>query len=124
MFFQVVFLALLALLPMVNPPTTATLLLGLSKGMSREHVRRQINLAAIYLFCTLCVSFFIGSSILDLFGISIPGLRLAGGLIIAFIGFRMLFPAPSQAVGSTSTKASPSCRSPCPACAGRAPWRW
>ena len=99
MFFQVVFLALLALLPMVNPPTTATLLLGLSKGMSREHVRRQINLAAIYLFCTLCVSFFIGSSILDLFGISIPGLRLAGGLIIAFIGFRMLFPAPSQAAG-------------------------
>ena len=99
MFFQVVFIALLALLPMVNPPTTATLLLGLSKGMSREHIRRQINLAAIYLFATLCVSFFIGSSILDLFGISIPGLRLAGGLIIAFIGFRMLFPAPSQSAG-------------------------
>lgn len=99
MFFQAVLLTLLALLPMVNPPTTATLLLGLSKGMSREHVRRQINLAAIYLFVTLCVSFFIGSSILDLFGISIPGLRLAGGLIIGFIGFRMLFPAPSQTNG-------------------------
>lgn len=99
MFFQVVFLALLALLPMVNPPTTATLLLGLSKGMSREHIRRQINMAALYLFATLCVSFFIGSSILDLFGISIPGLRLAGGLIIAFIGFRMLFPSPNQSVG-------------------------
>lgn len=99
MFFQVVFLALLALLPMVNPPTTATLLLGLSKGMSREHVRRQVNLAAIYLFFTLCITFFIGSSILDLFGISIPGLRLAGGLIIGFIGFRMLFPAPSQTNG-------------------------
>jgi multiple antibiotic resistance protein len=94
MFFQIVLLCLLALLPMVNPPTTATLLLGLSKGMSREHVRRQVNMAAIYLFCTLCVSFFIGSSILDLFGISIPGLRLAGGLIIGFIGFRMLFPTP------------------------------
>ena len=99
MFFQAVLLALLALLPMVNPPTTATLLLGLSKGMSREHVRRQVNMAAIYLFCTLCITFFIGSSILDLFGISIPGLRLAGGLIIGFIGFRMLFPAPSQANG-------------------------
>lgn len=99
MFFQVVLLTLLALLPMVNPPTTATLLLGLSKGMSREHVRRQVNLAAIYLFCTLCTTFFIGSSILDLFGISIPGLRLAGGLIIGFIGFRMLFPAPSQQSG-------------------------
>ncbi|MCP3129520.1 MarC family NAAT transporter [Shewanella sp. KJ2020] len=97
MYFQVVILALLALLPMVNPPTTATLLLGLSKGMSREHVRQQVNLAAIYLFCTLCICFFIGSSILELFGISIPGLRLAGGLIIGFIGFRMLFPAPTQA---------------------------
>ncbi|WP_323956856.1 MarC family NAAT transporter [Aeromonas caviae] len=99
MFFQVIFLALLALLLMVNPPTTATLLLGLSKGMSREHIRRQINMAALYLFATLCVSFFIGSSILDLFGISIPGLRLAGGLIIAFIGFRMLFPSPNQSAG-------------------------
>ena len=99
MFFQVVLLTLLALLPMVNPPTTATLLLGLSKGMSREHIRRQINMAALYLFATLCVSFFIGSSILDLFGISIPGLRLAGGLIIAFIGFRMLFPSPNQSAG-------------------------
>ena len=77
----------------------ATLLLGLSKGMSREHIRRQINMAALYLFATLCVSFFIGSSILDLFGISIPGLRLAGGLIIAFIGFRMLFPSPNQSAG-------------------------
>jgi multiple antibiotic resistance protein len=105
MFFQAVLLTLLALLPMVNPPTTATLLLGLSKGMSREHVRRQINLAAIYLLVTLCVSFFIGSSILDLFGISIPGLRLAGGLIIGFIGFRMLFPAPPQA-GETDANQS------------------
>ena len=96
MFVQVVFLSFLALLPMVNPPTTATLLLGLSKGMSREQVRNQVNLAAIYLFCLLCTSFFIGSSILDLFGISIPGLRLGGGLIIGFIGFRMLFPAPSN----------------------------
>ena len=99
MFLQVLFLSFLGLLPMVNPPTTATLLLGLSKGMSREHIRRQINMAALYLFATLCVSFFIGSSILDLFGISIPGLRLAGGLIIAFIGFRMLFPSPNQSAG-------------------------
>lgn len=97
MFVKVLLLCLLGLLPMVNPPTTATLLLGLSKGMSREQVRRQVNLAAVYLFCTLCVSFFIGSSILDLFGISIPGLRLAGGVIIGFIGFRMLFPTPGAA---------------------------
>ena len=77
--------------------------------MSREHIRRQINMAALYLFATLCVSFFIGSSILDLFGISIPGLRLAGGLIIAFIGFRMLFPRQTSLPGSRPARISPSC---------------
>ena len=97
MFLQVLFLSFLGLLPMVNPPTTATLLRGLSTGMSRERIRRESNMAAIYLFVLLCISFFIGSSILDLFGISIPGLRLGGGLIIGFIGFRMLFPSQSSA---------------------------
>lgn len=42
---------------------------------------------------------------MDTFGISIPGLRIAGGLIVSFIGFRMLFPQPqmessSQAAGN------------------------
>lgn len=33
---------------------------------------------------------------MNTFGISIPGLRIAGGLIVAFIGFRMLFPQPAR----------------------------
>ncbi|GAA4501148.1 MarC family NAAT transporter [Pseudaeromonas paramecii] len=89
-------LTFLSLLPMVNPPTTATLLLGLSKGMSREQLKRTVNLTTVYLFCTLVVTLFIGSGILELFGISMPGLRLAGGLVIGFIGFRMLFPQPGS----------------------------
>ncbi|MGR6501730.1 MarC family NAAT transporter [Shewanella sp. Koi 1] len=96
MFFQVTLLAYTALLPMVNPPTTATLLLGLTKDQDSAFIRRQVNLAAIWLFLTLCITLFVGSSILNTFGISIPGLRLAGGLIIGVIGFRMLFPAPAN----------------------------
>ncbi len=34
-----------------------------------------------------------GSLILAIFGISLGAVRVAGGLIIAFLGFRMLFPA-------------------------------
>lgn len=94
MIVEVTLLAYSALLPMVNPPTTATLLLGLSKGRAPDFIRRQVNLTGVLLFVTLCCTLFIGSSILDVFGISIPGLRLAGGLIIGFIGFRMLFPPP------------------------------
>ena len=42
---------------------------------------------------------FLGTAIIDFFGISVPGIRIAGGLIISVIGFRMLFPDGSQIVG-------------------------
>ena len=88
-------LTLLGLLPMVNPPTTATLLLGMSRGMSAQQVSEQINKTAVYLFITLCITFFVGASVLSFFGLTLPSLRLAGGLVIAVIGFRMLFPSPA-----------------------------
>ena len=94
MFIEVTLLAYTALLTMINPPTTATLLLGLAKGKGSDYIKAQANSAGLFLFVALCITFFVGSSILDTFGISIPGLRLAGGLIIGFIGFRMLFPTP------------------------------
>lgn len=91
-------ITILALLPMVNPPTTATLLLGLSKGRTKQYIAGQAKLASLILFITLCVTFFVGSSILDIFSISVPSLRLGGGLIIGAIGFGMLFPKPANDV--------------------------
>src|SRR5690606_18954387 len=41
----------------------------------------------------MMVAYYAGQLVMNTFGISIPGLRIAGGLIVAFIGFRMLFPA-------------------------------
>lgn len=87
-------ITILGLLPMVNPPTTATLLLGLSRGQNKEYLHSQARSASLYLFTTLCVTFFIGASVLEIFSITIPSLRLGGGLIIGSIGFKMLFPAP------------------------------
>lgn len=92
LFIKAFSLTLLGLLPMVNPPTTATLLLGLTKGMTPQQVNQQINKTAIYLFITLCITFFAGSSVLSFFGLTLTSLRLAGGLVISIIGFRMLFP--------------------------------
>ncbi|MGY5452568.1 MarC family NAAT transporter [Agarivorans sp. MS3-6] len=92
--FTVAGLTMLALLPMINPPMAATLLLGLSKGHGKAYLSQQARLASLFLFIALTVTFFIGSSILELFSISMPSLRLGGGLIIGAIGFKMLFPAP------------------------------
>ncbi|EBW2650633.1 MarC family NAAT transporter [Salmonella enterica subsp. enterica serovar Newport] len=95
LFLKAFTLTLLGLLPMVNPPTTATLLLGLTKGMPPQQINEQINKTAVYLFITLCITFFAGTSVLSFFGLTLPSLRLAGGLVISVIGFRMLFPSPA-----------------------------
>ncbi|AJR08562.1 stress protection protein MarC [Photobacterium gaetbulicola] len=87
-------LTVIGLLPMMNPPAAATVLLGLSKGKDKKYIVTQAKSVGINLFVALCVTFFIGSSVLELFNISIPSLRLGGGIIIVAIGFNMLFPRP------------------------------
>jgi len=51
-------------------------------------------MACVYSFFILATFLVLGAAIVDFFNISIPGIRVAGGLIIATVGFRMLFPAP------------------------------
>ena len=91
-----------ALLPIMNPFSTAPLFIALTAGMDREKRNRQALLACIYAFGILIVFLLLGSAIIDFFRISIPGLRAAGGLIMSVIGFRMLFPSAgaSNATGS------------------------
>lgn len=83
-------------LPLANPLTTVALLLGLSGHMSNEQRNHQSLLTCIYVFIIMVVAFYGGHLVMSTFGISIPGLRIAGGMIIAVIGFRMLFPTPPQ----------------------------
>jgi len=85
-------LGLLVLLPLANPLTTVALFLALGKIMSREERRRQSLMASVYTFLIMMTAYYAGTLVMNTFGISIPGLRIAGGLIVAFIGFRMLFP--------------------------------
>lgn len=86
-------LGLVVILPLANPLTTVALFLGLAGEMNFQERNRQARQASIYVFAIMVVAWYAGSAVLNTFGISIPGLRMAGGLIVAFIGFRMLFPA-------------------------------
>lgn len=89
-------LGLIVILPLANPLTTVVLFLGLS-GQMNSATRNQIaNKTSLYVFIILMVAWYAGQLVMDTFGISIPGLRMAGGLIVAFIGFRMLFPQPEE----------------------------
>ncbi|WP_155033132.1 MarC family NAAT transporter [Enterobacter asburiae] len=86
-------LGLVVLLPLANPLTTVALFLGLAGNMNSAERNHQSMMASVYVFAIMMVAYYAGQVVMNTFGISIPGLRIAGGLIVAFIGFRMLFPA-------------------------------
>ncbi|MDZ7279601.1 MarC family NAAT transporter [Pantoea eucrina] len=86
-------LGLVVILPLANPLTTVALFLGLAGDMNFQERNRQALQASLYVFLIMMVAWYAGNAVLHTFGISIPGLRMAGGLIVAFIGFRMLLPA-------------------------------
>jgi multiple antibiotic resistance protein len=82
----------LALLPIVNPLSTVGLVVSITEGLTDAERDAQLRRACVYMFCILTAFLVAGGVIMNFFGISIPGLRIAGGLIVSYIGFRMLFP--------------------------------
>jgi multiple antibiotic resistance protein len=84
--------ALVTLLPIINPVSTAVLLLSISEHLSKAERNRQVTWACIYMTIILIIFLLAGHLIMVAFGISIPGIRLAGGMVIGILGFRMLFP--------------------------------
>jgi multiple antibiotic resistance protein len=89
--------ALLAILPIVNPLGAVPLVMTVAAHLPEAERQRQIRRACIYTFALMTGFLVAGSLIMNFFGISIPGMRIAGGMIVAFLGFRMLFPSDTLA---------------------------
>ena len=88
---QYFFGALVSLIVITNPPTKIPLFVSLTVGMTREQRHQQANWAAIYSFLVMLVSLIAGNLLLTFFGISYSAMRIAGGLVVAMIGYQMLF---------------------------------
>jgi multiple antibiotic resistance protein len=106
LFLDTIALTIAALLPIINPFSTAPLFVSLTAGFSEERKKRQALLGCLYAFAILLVFLLVGSAIIEFFGISVAGIRVAGGLIISTTGFRMLFPAPPSPVAATASAES------------------
>jgi multiple antibiotic resistance protein len=85
-----------ALFAIINPYGLAFVFLDRTMGLSERERARIALRVAIYAFAVLLVSLFFGSQILKFFGISIPALRIAGGLVVAVSGWSMLHAPPSS----------------------------
>lgn len=79
-----------ALFPIVNPIGNAPLFLRMTRGRSVAERKDLAQGVARNSFFLLLGSLFIGSHVLEFFGITLPVVRIAGGLVVAAFGWQLL----------------------------------
>src|SRR5882724_4315338 len=89
-FLQLVFTGFISLFPAVNPVGSAFIVDPLLSGLNLTERRAASKRIAFYCFLICTVSILIGTYIMELFGISIPIVQLAGGLMICRMGWQLL----------------------------------
>ena len=90
--FTTILATITALLPIANPLTTIAVLPALAGHLTPIERAKQVKRACYYMAAILVVFLLAGAVLLDFFSISVPGLRIAGGLIVCKFGFNMLLP--------------------------------
>jgi multiple antibiotic resistance protein len=78
------------LFPIVNPLESAPFFLGLTTGLPTAERRMLARKAAIYGFALLLGSMALGPWLLEFFGIELPVVRIAGGLVVTALGWKLL----------------------------------
>lgn len=80
----------LALFPIVNPPGGVPMFFTLTGNFSREERSRTALRTALYVIAILVTFMLVGRFVLNFFGISLPVLKIAGGLIVANTAWGMV----------------------------------
>ncbi|WP_293811598.1 MarC family protein [uncultured Bosea sp.] len=91
MFVEFATAALVTMLVTLDPPGLAPIFLSLTRGMS-ESERKQVAIrASIIAFCIMAFFAVAGDVVLKALGVSLPAFRIAGGLLLFWIAFEMVF---------------------------------
>ncbi len=75
----------------IDPPGLAPLFLALTAGMTRAERAQVAMRATIIAFGVLLLFVIAGIAILSVFGITIHAFRIAGGVLLFYIAFEMIF---------------------------------
>lgn len=91
-FWELILGTAIGLLPIINPLVSVPVFLAITEGDSEAQRRAQARRGCLYMIGIL-VSFLIcGTFIMNFFGLSIPGLRIAGGILVCGIALTMFAP--------------------------------
>lgn len=97
-----VFIGFIALFPVVNPLGSAFIVSPYFDGLTNKERRTIVKKIVFYVFIMCLLVLLTGRWILELFGISIPIIQLAGGIMICKIGWDFLSPAKTDSAVNSS----------------------
>ena len=89
-FVHLLFIGIIALFPVVNPLGSAFIISPYLSNLTSAERRQAVGKITFYAFIICTVSLFAGHYIMQVFGISIPVIQLAGGIMICKIGWEFL----------------------------------
>jgi multiple antibiotic resistance protein len=89
-FFAILSLIFLSLLPIVNPIGMSSVFLGMSSNLSPHDRHKLAYKVAVYSAALLIGILFLGPLALSFFGLTLPFIRIAGGLLVSFTAWQML----------------------------------
>lgn len=96
-----------AILPIVNPWGGAPMFLAMTADVSSEVRATLAKKIAINAFVLLLASLFVGTYVLEFFGLSVPIVQVAGGVVVCASGWELLRAGSvTQAVGASAPAAS------------------
>ena len=97
--------ALTTLLVTLDPPGLAPIFLSLTVGLSRQQRFQVATRGSLIAFFILAAFALFGDGILGLLGISIGAFRIAGGMLLFWIAFEMIFEKRQERKEKTSQAA-------------------
>lgn len=97
--------ALVTLLVIIEPVAIVPLFLAVTAGFSPEQRRQTALRASIIAFAILAGVALVGDWVLAKLGITLPAFRIAGGLLLFWIAFEMVFQLRAQRKSSTAKAA-------------------
>src|SRR4051812_45263886 len=99
---EAILVTLAALLPIVNPLGAAPIFLAMSADLPLQARRHLAGVVARNAFLLLSAAMLFGSYVLAFFGISVPVVRVAGGLVLLASGWRLLHAGDTMAPAPTA----------------------
>ena len=74
----------------MNPIANTAVFAGLTSSLSKSEQKKVAFKSLVITFCVIAMFALLGKAIFQLFGITLPALRITGGILVFLVGYHML----------------------------------